>query len=190
MRLKIHRVGLVSGAVLLAIFSPLLMVYAGDDKKDEAPAASAQALESLQRLKWMHGEWATKQGDDTMEETWSAPTADSLMGMFRWIKADSVWMFELMTIVADGDDVVFRLKHFDRKMVGWEEKDESLTATLVQQKNAEAVFEGEGERFAFSLEDDGLIVRVGKKSAMTFRYRRKQLADTSLGNHRSADDGR
>ena len=104
---KPYRIGLVSGALVLAISSPLLVVYGGDDKKEEVPAATAKALESLQSLKWMHGEWVSKLGGDTLHETWSTPHGDSMMGMFRWIKGDKVWMFELITITADGDDVVF-----------------------------------------------------------------------------------
>jgi len=50
-------------------------------------------------------------------------------------------MFELITVTVDDDDVVFRLKHFDRKQVGWEEKDESLTFTLVRNGEREAIFE-------------------------------------------------
>ncbi len=92
------KLGLVSVALLLLLSTPFLTVRAGGKEKDEAPVATAKALESLQRLKWMHGEWSTKLQGDTLEETWSAPAADSLMGMFRWIKGDSVWMFELFTM--------------------------------------------------------------------------------------------
>jgi len=50
-------------------------------------------------------------------------------------------MNELITIVDEGDQVVFRLKHFDAKMVGWEEKAESLTLKLVRNDAQGAVFE-------------------------------------------------
>ncbi len=174
---KPYRIGLVSGAVVLAISSPLLVVYGGDDKKQEVPAATASALESLQRLKWMHGEWSSKQGGDTLHETWSTPHGDSMMGMFRWIKGDKVWMFELITITADGNDLVFRLKHFDRGMVGWEEKDESLTAKLTHLSENEVVFDGERKgkalRFAYIKQDGDLVVRIGKDEPTELRFQRQ-----------------
>ena len=173
---KPYRIGLVSGAVVLAISSPLLVVYGRDDKKEEVPAATASALESLQRLKWMHGEWISKQGGDTLHETWSHAHGDSMMGMFRWIKGDRVWMFELITITADGDDVVFRLKHFSRGMVGWEEKDESLTAKLTHLSENEVIFDGERKgkplRFAYIKQDGDLVIRIGKDDPTELRFQR------------------
>ena len=173
---KRYRIGLVSGAVVLAISSPLLVVYGGDEKKEELPAATARALESLQRLKWMHGEWISSQGGDTLHETWSTAHRDSMMGMFRWIKGDKVWMFELITITAEGDEVVFRLKHFSRGMVGWEEKDESLTAKLTHMSENEAVFDGERKgkalRFVYEKQDGDLVIRIGKDEPTELRFQR------------------
>ena len=172
------RIGLVSGAVVLAISSPLLVVYGGDDKKEELPAATARALESLQRLKWMHGEWISSQGGDTLHETWSTAHGDSMMGMFRWIKGDKVWMFELITITAEGDEVVFRLKHFSRGMVGWEEKDESLTAKLTHLSENEVVFDGDRKgkpmRFAYIRQGGDLVVRIGRDEPTELRFQRHE----------------
>jgi hypothetical protein len=81
-----------------------------------------------------------------------------MMGMFRWIKDGKVWMFELITITAADDGIVLRLKHFDRRLTGWEEKDEALTYPLVRHGPGEAVFEDPGRnhprRFVYRLLDD------------------------------------
>ena len=69
-------------------------------------------------LAWMRGEWVRQQGDDRLEEIWSAPSEDSLIGMFRWSKQGKLWMTELMHITAEGEDVFFRLKHFGRDLAG------------------------------------------------------------------------
>ena len=104
------------------------------------PAASP-ASSKLAPLAFMGGRWETEFGGDQLEEYWSPPAGDSMMGVFRWMKGGKVWMNELITIVDEGDHVAFRLKHFDAKMVGWEEKSECLTLKLVRASASEVVFE-------------------------------------------------
>lgn len=131
----------------------------------------------IKDLAWMEGRWVCRQKGDLLEEIWSAPSGDCMVGMFRWMKGDKVWMYELMTIIVDGDEIVFRLKHFDRKMVGWEEKDKSISAKLTKVSERRAVFGGpDGGRFEYRLDGkDGLTVQVGggEGSGRVFKFRRK-----------------
>ena len=105
------------------------------------PAAASTPSTKLALLAFISGRWQTESGGDQLEEYWSPPAGDSMMGVFRWMKGGKVWMNELITIVDEGDQVVFRLKHFDAKMVGWEEKAECLTLKLVRTSASEIVFE-------------------------------------------------
>lgn len=159
--------------IALSIAALVPMVTAG-------PSGERTASEfDIKDLAWMEGRWVCRQKGDLLEETWSAPNGDCMMGMFRWMKGDKVWMYELMTIIADGDEIVFRLKHFDRKMVGWEEKDESITARLTEVSDKRAVFSGaDGGRFEYRLDGKGgLSVQVGggegKAAGRVFKFRRK-----------------
>jgi hypothetical protein len=136
----------------------------------------------LAALSWLAGDWRTKFGDDDLEEHWSAPFGDSMMGVFRWVKGGKVWMFELLSIVGDGDDIVFRLKHFDNQMVGWEEKDKSLSWKLSKSSAEELVFEKPDQKQASRLVyrrsgDNELHVRLegehdGKPSVKEFKFTR------------------
>ncbi len=136
----------------------------------------------LAALSWLAGEWRTKFGGDDLEEHWSAPFGDSMMGVFRWVKGGKVWMFELLSIVGDGDDIVFRLKHFDNKMVGWEEKDQSLSWKLAKSSAEELVFEKADQKQASRLiyrrsGENELHVRLegeqdGKPSVKEFKFTR------------------
>ena len=45
-----------------------------------------------------------------------------MMGSYRLVKDDKVIFYELQTIVEQGSSLVFRLKHFNADLSGWEEK--------------------------------------------------------------------
>ena len=113
---------IVAFMIVLSIVALVPMVTA------DPSAERTNGAFDIEDLAWMEGRWVCRQKGDVLEEIWSAPSGDCMMGMFRWMKDDKVWMYELMTIIADGDEIVFRLKHFDRNMVGWEEKDKSISA--------------------------------------------------------------
>ncbi len=154
------------------------MQVIGATSEDKIASSSSGKLTPLS---FISGRWITELGGDQLEEYWSPPAGDSMMGVFRWMKNGKVWMNELLTIVDEGDKIVFRLKHFDAKMVGWEEKAEALTLKLVSSTEAEAVFEGlKGEpalKFTYRKVEGNLQVRIdstrdGKPNADVFTLRR------------------
>lgn len=170
------RRGLLSMVLLIAVCGAWLHA--------EQPVSKDQAALRLQGLAWMTGEWTASRGEDVLEERWSAPIGDSMVGTFRWIKAGGkVWMFELMTITAKGDDVIFRLRHFSDEMVPWEgvEKEPALTYKLIKQTSEESVFENPNRdsprRFIFRKGDDSLTVvlegyKDGKPTTGSFPFSR------------------
>jgi uncharacterized protein DUF6265 len=91
-------------------------------------------------LAWLAGRWVGTRAGDEIEEIWSAPAANTLMAMFRWLRDGKVRFFELISVEAAGSGLVLRLKHFDPGLQGWEEKDQSVTFDLVALSEDEAVF--------------------------------------------------
>ena len=142
----------------------------------------ASAKDRLAQLAWFKGHWATTADGNPLEEYWSAPLADSMVGAFRWFKEGKLWMTEFLNITVEGDDVIFRLKHFDRKMVGWEEKDKAINMKLTHVASDEAVFEEtvEKEKLRITYQRDGengmnvLLERMrdGKLERDTFQFKR------------------
>jgi hypothetical protein len=51
-------------------------------------------------------------------------------------------VYEFLTLTQEAEGPVLRLRHFDRALVGWEEKDKPLVLPLVRQGAREAAFEG------------------------------------------------
>jgi len=99
------------------------------------------AADKLAAIAWAQGSWKTSVDGDYLDEFWSPPQADSMIGMFRWSKKDRLWMSEMLSIVTEGETIVLRVKHFDRAMVGWEERDKPITLPLIRQTADESVFE-------------------------------------------------
>lgn len=61
------------------------------------------------------------------------------MGMFRWCTAEGPpAMFEILTITAEGDELLLRLRHYTPTLVAKEDKDaaQELSATRVEAKRA------------------------------------------------------
>lgn len=100
----------------------------------------AVSTPSLSLLSWLEGAWIGQEPDRLIEEHWTAPRGNGLMGMFRLIQGDAPRFFELMTIAVEQEEIVLRVKHFNPGLVGWEEKTEAVELTLVRVGGHEAVF--------------------------------------------------
>ena len=97
-------------------------------------------------LAWLAGRWLGTRAGDEIEEIWSGPAGGTLMGMFRWLRGGKVRFFEIITLEPAGAGMVLRLKHFDPGLLGWEEKDQSVTFDLVALSGGDAVFYQHGTR--------------------------------------------
>ena len=69
-----------------------------------APPAGPAGLETLT---WMAGEWKMTRGGACIEERWTAPAGDMLMGMSRTVKDGRTTSFEFMRVVSRADGVFF-----------------------------------------------------------------------------------
>jgi hypothetical protein len=130
---------------------------------------------TVESLAWMEGRWRGDHGGDTLEEHWSSPAADSVIGMFRWITDGKIKFYELLAIESDGDQLTMRIKHFHPGLKGWEEKDDAFTLDLTALNGAKAVwfarggkspvwliYERDGSRMTASFEKaDGVAGDVG-----------------------------
>jgi hypothetical protein len=108
-----------------------------------APTAPPVAGVKLDSLGWMAGHWIGT-GSDVSEEVWLPPTADAMLGMWRWANAGTMRLYELLTIAREQDRIVLRLRHFRPDLVALEEKEKPFVLPLVKIAPREAVFEGIG----------------------------------------------
>jgi hypothetical protein len=143
--------------------------------------AAAQERPSLQDFAWISGHWRNPEGGNLSEEIWTPPHGDSLLGMWRYVGGERARIFELLAITAGDDGIVLRLRHFDPKFVGREDKDRGLVLKLVRSGEREAVFEGpeysgQGSvRITYRAPSPDELVAVLEKPGgkpQEFRYRR------------------
>jgi len=106
-----------------------------------AAAATAQTA-SLSNLAWMSGRWVDDSDGNLSEEVWTAPSGDSMMGMWRLVAGGKAKVFELLSIKAESDGIIMRLRHFDARFVPREEREKPVELTLVGWNAREARFEG------------------------------------------------
>lgn len=96
----------------------------------------------ISELSWIEGSWQGEAFGGETEEVWTAPSAGSMMGMFKLISEGEISFYELMTIVEKEGSLLLRIKHFDKDMTGWEEKDKSVEFPLVDIKKNAVYFDG------------------------------------------------
>lgn len=168
MRSTILLAAVLAGAPLLAAAEP------------PVPAATPRSgvAATLADVSFISGRWVDEEGGTLSEEIWSAPAGDSMMGMWRLSQAGKAKVFEHLTLIAEEGKVTFRLRHFDRQGVAWEEKDRPNVLPLVAKGPGLAVFEGEGRagflRLTYRREGDALTVRLEKagEPPADYRFRR------------------
>ena len=148
--------------------------------------AEPQPTGSISDLAWMAGRWVDDSDGNLSEELWTPPSGDGIVGIWRWVVGGNAKLYEFLTITAEADGVVLRLRHFDRAGVGWEDKDHPLILKLLRSKQGEAVFEGSGTkgflRLSYRRVDAETLAGLLEKGTSErdaereeFRFRRKPL---------------
>ena len=77
-----------------------------------------------------------------VEEIWSEPLGESMMGSFKLVQEGQVKFYEIITISQIDNTLIMRLKHFDARLKGWEEKEETVDFKLVKLAPNRIFFDG------------------------------------------------
>ena len=70
------------------------------------------------------GTWQGKAFGQRFEENWNAPSAGSMVGMFKLYGDGGVAFYELMLITLENGSLSFKVKHFNPDFSAWEEQTE------------------------------------------------------------------
>lgn len=75
---------------------------------DHGRDATTSAVDvKLGELAWLAGTWLVDEGDRRVEEIWTAPSSDLMIGMSRTLRQDRTISFAYMRIAARADGVFF-----------------------------------------------------------------------------------
>jgi hypothetical protein len=136
----------------------------------------------LTELSWLTGTWQGQGLGGFSEEIYSAPRGGSMLGMYRLIVDERAVFYELITIDQQAQTVVMKLKHFQPDLVGWEEKDQSVSFPFISREGNRYYFQG------LTLERNGddevrifvaLAQKVGPPQEETFVHRRQKAGATN-----------
>ena len=141
-----------------------------DHGGDAAPSADTR----LAALSWLAGSWRIVNGESRVEETWTQPSADSMLGMSRTLHGGETKAFEFMRIVQRTDGVFYVAQPRGRPpmefpLQSWD----GTTAVFINSGAADHL-----RRILYRRNDDGsMTARVegadgGKDFAQDYAYRR------------------
>ncbi len=106
------------------------------DDPANAPTAS------IDQVAWLAGSWEGDAFGGRFEEYWAPPSAGTMVGTFKLIMDGQATMYELFLIVAEGESLVLKLKHFNADLSAWEEKAEHVSFSLVKLDEGVVFFDG------------------------------------------------
>lgn len=163
---------LILGALALCLAGP---AWAQETRSLSAGAASPAA--SVEQLAWLAGTWRGEGLGAVATEVYSSPQAGQIAGHFQLEDGrGGIAFYELMQIVPRAGSLVYRLRHFNPDLTGWEDKTgKAVEFGLVAIEGDKAHFDG------LTLHRTGpdsmtVWVRIGKKDGSSeeapFRYRR------------------
>lgn len=133
---------------------------------------------SIEQLSWLVGQWSGTSIDGAPAiESWLPPVGGTMVGTFVQETDEGAIMFtEHMYIVAKGDSLAIKVKHFNADLTGWEEKDDMLTFRLVAMEECAAYFNALTLRCADPEKPgEGLVaaVRMQSGAELSFRFDRQ-----------------
>ena len=171
---------MLNSRLLYASLLLIAEVFGGSQSMTGQSAAIAGRPASMRDLAFMSGRWEGEMEGAHMDEEWSAPVGDSMMGMFRTVKNNEPTFYEFMVVERTEGAPILKLKHFNAGLMGWEEKDKAFEFPLVNLEKNRAVFERTDKDTRLSYERTSpTSLRVileqtanGKKTTEEFRFTR------------------
>jgi hypothetical protein len=161
---------LITAAAGLALAMP--RTEARQQPHSEAPpaavagAATPASPATIDSLAFLAGTWAGEMHGSYVEETWSRPRGNNIVGSFRWLRPDGrPILFEILTITEEEAVLRLRLRHYSPTLAGKEERDKPMTLKLAESGPARVVFSAEKDagdlaQIAYEVLDDVLTITV------------------------------
>lgn len=132
----------------------------------ESPARSGEERAGIEALGFLAGSWRGEMNGSFVEENWSRPEGNNIIGTFRWLKKDGTpAMFEMLTITREADVTRLRLRHYSPTLAAKEERDQPMTLRLAEVSGKRAVFEAERDagdlaRIVYEVKGEELAISV------------------------------
>lgn len=129
-------------AVTIALGLALISSAAwADDTRSLAPGGVSPKA-TVGDAAWISGRWVGEGFGAVVEEVMSPPAGNAMIGHFRMVGKDGPSFYELVQIREENGSLVYRVKHFNPDLKGWEEKDKTVDFPLVAVERDALYFDG------------------------------------------------
>jgi hypothetical protein len=91
---------------------------------------------------WLVGSWSGTAFGGTFEEVWNAPSAGTMIGLFKLYGDDGVAFYEILLLTIEEGTLSLKVKHFNADFSAWEEKKDHVTFRLVKKEKDALHFGG------------------------------------------------
>lgn len=91
---------------------------------------------------WLTGRWTGEGFGGWLEEIWSPPVGGQMLATFRMMENGQPIFHEICMIAEESGSLVYKVKHFNPDMTGWEEKNDYVTFNLVKTEPDAVYFSG------------------------------------------------
>lgn len=128
----------------------------------------------LSSVSWLSGHWQGEALGGITEEVWTPPLGGSMMFAFKLVVDGEANFYELGYIKEKDSTLILQLKHFDKNLHAWEEKEETVDFPLVKVAGNRIYFED----FTFEKVNDDrmniylMIGQEGREKEVLFSYAR------------------
>jgi hypothetical protein len=119
------------------------------------PTTAPQTKATLADFAWLEGLWRGDWGPRVAEQSWFAPKAGVMTGLFQLVEGDKTLVLELYTLVEKPDGIAFYFRHFTPELVPWEKNG----ATVLNLAHADAK-SADFENAASSQPKRTMLIRV------------------------------
>jgi hypothetical protein len=143
--------------------------------------STAASKPTLADLRFLAGAWTGAAGGTIVEEHWSTASNHTMIAMYREMEKDHTTFYEFLVLSDEDGKVVLRMKHFDKNLTGWEEKDQSVLFDATEISTNRVLFVSRNRERPTTLEYklsapgklDGVLTRVrdGKTFRDEFHYK-------------------
>lgn len=116
-------------------------------------ANEARPAATLEDASWLVGSWEGTGFGQQFEQVWNAPSAGSMIGLFKLYGEEGVSFYELLELRVEDGSLSLKVKHFNADFTAWEDKPDFVNFRLVKLEEDALHFGG----LSFYRQEDGSI---------------------------------
>jgi len=166
----------------LCLFTVLLaspLVWSAELRTDHTYALKADETRpeaTIEDAEWLVGSWTGSAFGQQFEQVWNAPSAGTMIGLFKLYGDEGVSFYELLELSVEDGTLSLKVKHFSADFTAWESKEDYVIFRLVMKDDDALHFGGLSFYRRGDNSIDGYIVmRDGEElTEHPLQYQRRQ----------------